>query len=136
MWKSTHGLLYTNKDYARFQIKNDNLCHCGAEQNLEHIMINCRRTKCLFANFERQYELTEKLSDCEKIMGIDPNVKRSTAFYKRLNILRRTILQFNFRDEVLRWEAVLDKIDQAYVQEYSIADKNDTLAQHFKAWDR
>ena len=134
MWRSLHGLLYTNKEYKRFEVKDSSKCACGEEQNLEHVMLLCQRYKRLFANFERQYDLTSKLSNIEKLMGIDPTIKRSISIYKKLNILRKAIIQSNHHDEVLRWNRVLHKIDLVYVQEYSIANKNDKIPQHFKAW--
>ena len=136
LWKSTHGLLYTNKEYKRFAVKDDSKCICGEEQSLEHVMLQCQRNKNLYANFERQFDLSTRISDTEKLMGIDPTIPRSISTYKRLNILRRAIMRSNYRDEVLRWEKVLQKIDELYVKEYAIADKNDRLPQHFKAWDR
>ena len=69
-------------------------------------------------------------------MGMDPTVDRSILFYKRLNILRKAILEFNYREEVLRWGVLLDMIGQVYVTEYSIADKNGVLAKHFEAWEK
>ena len=50
-------------------------------------------------------------------------------------MLRRAIIQYNYRDDVLRWNGVLNKIDQVYIQEYAIASKNEKMPQHFKAWD-
>ena len=135
IWRSTHGLLYTNKEYKRFDVKEESKCPCGEEQTLEHIMLQCRRSQHLFANFEKQYCLSEKLSDCEKLMGIGPNKERSISIYKKLNILRKAIIQSNYRDEILRWNTVLYKIDEEYVKEYAIAHKNDRMLQHFKAWD-
>ena len=134
-FRSTHGLLYTNKDYYRFDVKSDSKCSCGEEQNLEHIMLKCQRYKILYANFERQFSLAEKLTDIEKLMGIDPSIRRSVGIYKKLNIMRRAIIQYNYRDESLRWNMVLNQIDQCYVVEYSIADKRDRMPAHFKAWD-
>ena len=54
---------------------------------------------------------------------------------KKLAILRREVLLHNHRDEVLRWPTVIKKIEDVYVQEYAIADKNDKLPAHFKSWD-
>ena len=41
----------------------------------------------------------------------------------------------NYRDEVLRWEVYLYKVDQVYVHEFAVANKNEKLVNHFKSWD-
>ena len=51
----------------------------------------------------------------EKLMGIDPTKTRTKAVLKKLAILRNAIIMSNYRDEVLRWETVLHKVDQSQV---------------------
>ena len=134
-WRSLHGLVYTNRDYKRFGVKEDEICQCGETQNLTHLMVECRRSKHLFANFQVQYSLRESLTDCEKIMGIDPTKSRTKATLKKLAILRNAIIMSNYRDENLRWEMVLAKIDKVYVSEYAVANRQEKLPMHFKSWD-
>ena len=98
-------------------------------------MVECQRSKQLFANFQVQFKLKEGLSDCEKIMGIDPTKTRTKAILKKLAILRNCIIMSNFRDETVRWEMVLAKIEQVYVQEYAVANRQERLPMHFKSWD-
>ena len=134
-WRSTHGLIYSNKDYKRFGVKEDETCQCGELQSLEHLMIECRASRQLFANFQVQYKLQENLSECEKLMGIDPTIQRTKGVLKKLAILRNAIIMSNYRDEVLRWPMVLNKIDKVYVLEYAIADRQEKLPLHFSSWD-
>ena len=135
-WRSLHGLIYTNRDYKRFGVKEDEKCQCGEVQNLTHLMVDCQKSKKLFANFQVQFCLKDKLTDCEKMMGIDPTMTRTKAVLKKLTILRNAIIMSNYRDEVLRWETVLEKIDKCYVSEYAVANRQDKLPKHFKSWDK
>ena len=134
-WRSTHGLIYTNKDYKRFGVKEEEKCHCGDIQTLEHLMLQCQRSKMLFANFQVQFKMQEKLTDTEKLMGIDPTVQRTKGLLKKLAILRNEIIMSNYRDEVLRWPMVLHKIDRTYTLEYAVANRHEKLHMHFKSWD-
>ena len=134
-WRSSHGLIYTNKDYKRFGVKEEESCHCGETQSLKHLMVDCQRSKVLFANFQVQYKLQEKLTETEKLMGIDPTKQRTKAVLKKLAILRNAIIMSNYRDETLRWSMVLHKIDKVYTHEYAVANRQDKLHMHFKSWD-
>ena len=68
-------------------------------------------------------------------MGIDPTIQRTKGVLKKLAILRNAIIMANYRDEVLRWPMVLNKIDKVYVLEYAIADRQEKLSMHFSSWD-
>ena len=67
-------------------------------------------------------KLSEKLTDLEKIIGLDPKVERGKLITKKLGILRRLIYQCNHRDEKPRWEAFLDKVDVIYAYLYIMCD--------------
>ena len=134
-WRSTHGLINSNRDYKRFGVKEDENCYCGETQNLQHLMVECQRSTQLFANFQVQYKLQEQLTQCEKLMGIDPKKTRTKAVLKKLAILRNAIIMSNYRDEVLRWETVLHKVDQVYVSEFAVANRREKLVNHFRSWD-
>jgi len=134
-WRSTHGLIYANKDYKRFGVKEEDKCHCGETQSLHHLVIECQRSKRLFANFQVQYKLKDNLTETEMLMGIDPTVQRTKAVLKKLSILRHAIITHNHRDEVLRWSMVLHKVEQEYLREYGVANKRDKLSSHFKSWN-
>ena len=81
------------------------------------------------------YKLQEKLTETEKLMGIDPTRTRTKAVLKKLAILRNAIIMSNYRDETLRWEKVLHEIDRVYTQEFAVANRKDKLPSHFKSWD-
>ena len=115
--------------------KEEEKCHCGDIQTLEHLMLQCQRSKMLFANFQVQFKMQEKLTDTERLMGIDPTVQRTKGLLKKLAILRNEIIMSNYRDEVLRWSMVLHKIDKIYIQEYAVANRQEKLPMHFKSWD-
>ena len=134
-WRSLHGLVYSNRDYKRFGVKEDEKCHCGETQTLEHLMVQCNRSKQLYANFQVQYGLKEKLTETEKMMGTNPTKSRPKSVLKKLAILRNAIIMSNYRDETLRWEMVLAKIDKVYVSEYAVANRKEKLPMHFKSWD-
>ena len=68
-------------------------------------------------------------------MGIYPTKSRTKATLKKLAILRNAIIMSNYRDENLRWEMVLAKIDKVYVSEYAVANRQERLPIHFKSWD-
>ena len=68
-------------------------------------------------------------------MGIDPTTIRTKAVLKKLAILRNAIIMSNYRDEVLRWEIFLHKVEQVYLHEFAVANKNEKFPNHFKSWD-
>ena len=138
MWRSSHGKLYANKDFVRMHIKSSAKCtYCEEEQQSTiHLYLECPRIQQLFACFEKQYKLEVKLSKAEKLIGIDPAVKRSKVVHKKLSILRREIYLHNHRDECLRWGQFLDFVDRVYTIEYGIADRRDRVQHHLKIWEK
>ena len=40
-WRSMHRLIYTDKDYKRFGVKEEEKCYCGETQSLQHLMVDC-----------------------------------------------------------------------------------------------
>ena len=79
--------------------------------------------------------MLDQITNCEKLMGIDPTKQRTKAMLKKLAILRNAIIMSNYRDEVLRWSMVLHRIDNVYTKEYAVANRQDKLQMHFKSWD-
>jgi hypothetical protein len=79
--------------------------------------------------------LSEKLSELEKLIGIDPLIERSLIMIKLLNILRKKLYDFNHQDIKLRWEMFLPRVNEIYIMEYAIADRSDKLRLHLKIWD-
>jgi hypothetical protein len=79
--------------------------------------------------------LSEKLSELEKLIGIDPLIERNLIMIKCLNILRKQLYDFNHQDIKLRWEMFLNQVDEIYIIEYAIADRSDKLPLHLKIWD-
>ena len=104
-------------------------------QTLKHLFIECQSVKNLFACFEKKYNL-ETISDLEKLIGFDQEINRTTLTMKRLGILRQMIYSHNHREEKPRWENFLDQVDKVYTYEYSIADKNGSVLQHLKIWEK
>jgi hypothetical protein len=49
--------------------------------------------------------------------------------------LRKQLYDFNHQDIKLRWEMFINRVDEIYVIEYAIADRNDKLPLHLKIWD-
>ena len=137
-WRSTHGKLYTNKHFHAMGIKQDAKCsYCGEEsQTLNHLFLKCNTTKQLFACFENQYKLTDRLTDLEKLLGVDPSSNRPKLIMKKLGILRRMLYQSNHKDEKPRWNTFLELVDKVYTYEYAIADRNGKIPQHFKIWEK
>ena len=80
--------------------------------------------------------MDRKLTDIEKLIGMDPNQHMSKLLRKKLSILRRSIYQKNHKDEKLRWEMFLDTVERVYVAEYAIADRNGRVLQHLKHWEK
>jgi hypothetical protein len=64
-----------------------------------------------------------------------PSIERSLITIKRLSILRKTLYDFNHQDIKLRWEMFINRVDDIYVIEYGIADRNDKLPLQLKIWD-
>ena len=137
-WRSTHGKLYGNKQFCGMGIKpNSNCPYCDeTSQTICHLFLECKYTKQLFACFEKQFNLDRKLTDLEKLIGIDPSTSMTKLLIKKLSILRRSIYQHNHKDEKLRWGTYLDTIERVYVAEYAIADRNGRVLQHLKHWEK
>jgi hypothetical protein len=95
----------------------------------------CTYSQHIFACFERKFKLNEKLSDLEKLFGIDPLIERSLIMIKRLNILRKQLYDFNHQDIKLRWEMFINRVDEIYIIECAIADRSDKLPLHLEIWD-
>ena len=131
-WRSTHGKLYGNKQYKGMGVKQNSECsYCNEKsQTIQHLFLDCAYTKQLFACFEKQFKMDRKLTDIEKLIGMDPNQYMSKILRKKLSILRRSIYQKNHKDEKLRWEMFLDIVEKVYVAEYAIADRNGRVLQH------
>jgi hypothetical protein len=136
-WRSTHGKLYGNKDFLRSGVKQSGKCgYCDdPRQSVEHLYTGCSYSQRLFACFECKFKLSEKLSELEKLIGIDPLIERSLIMIKRLNILRKQLYDFNRHDIKLRWEMFLNRVDEIYIIEYAIADRSNKLPLHLKIWD-
>jgi hypothetical protein len=90
-WRSTHGKLYGNKDFFRFGVKQSGKCgYCGdPRQSVEHLYTEGTYSQRLVACFERKFKLSEKLSEIEKLIGMDPSIDMSLIMIKRFNILRK-----------------------------------------------
>ena len=137
-WRSTHGKLYGNKQFKGMGVKHNSECsYCNEKsQTINHLFLDCRYTQQLFACFEKQFKMDRKLTDIEKLIGMDPNQYMSKLLRKKLSILRRSIYQKNHKDEKLRWQMFLDTIERVYVAEYAIADRNGRVLQHLKHWEK
>jgi hypothetical protein len=55
---------------------------------------------------------------------------------KRLAILRRHIYDCVHSQEIPRWEAVMKRVEECYVIEYAIADKNGCIHKMLKSWEK
>ena len=137
-WRSTHGKLYANRDLCRMGIKSEAKCnYCDQEQQtVRHLYMECQSSQKLFACFERHNNLSPKLSEAEKLIGIDPKIERSKLIIKKLGILRRAINTYNHKDETLRWGDYIDLIERIYTLEYAISDRNNKVLQHLKHWEK
>jgi hypothetical protein len=80
-------------------------------------------------------KLNEKLSELEKLTGIDPLIEWNLIMIKLLNILRKQLYDFNHQDIKFRWEMFINWVDEIYIIEYAIAGRSDKLPLHLKIWD-
>jgi hypothetical protein len=94
----------------RFGVKQSGKCgYCdNPRQSVEHLYTECTYSQHLFACFERKFKLNEKLSELEKLIGMDPSIERSLIMIKRLNILRKQLYEFNHQDIKLRLEMFIN----------------------------
>ena len=136
-WRSTHGKLYANKHFKAMRVKESAKCSfCDEEiQTLKHLFIECQVVKNLFACFEKKYN-QEKISPLERLIGFDQEIKRTKLIMKKLGILRQMIYSHNHKEEKPRWENYLEQVDRVYCYEYSISDKNGSVMQHLKIWEK
>jgi hypothetical protein len=65
---------------------------------LEWLGMECTYSQRLFSCFDCKFKLSEKLSELEKLIGMDPSMERSLIMIKRLNILRKQLYNFNHQD--------------------------------------
>jgi hypothetical protein len=98
------------KTFSGLEVKQSGKCgYCDdPRQSVEHLYTECSYSQRLFACFGRKFKLSEKLSELEKLIGIDPLIERSVFMIKRLNILRKQLYDFNHQDIKLRWEMFLN----------------------------
>jgi hypothetical protein len=136
-WRSTHGKLYARKDLLRLHYVQDQMCtQCSAPiKSVRQVYLECPRNVILFSNFEKQYKLENKLSECEKLIGFNTNIERSKLQLKQLNILRKCMYDAVHAQVILKWEEVLKSVDNMYIIEYAIAEKSDQIAKHLKNWE-
>jgi hypothetical protein len=121
--RSTEIALCAGSDVYTVQCANK-ICEAGYPRNV-----------ILFSNFEKQYKLENKLSECEKLIGFDTNIERSKLQLKQLNILRKCMYDAVHAQVILKWEEVLKSVDNMYIIEYAIAEKSDQIAKHLKNWE-
>ena len=117
--------------------QNAECSYCDEKsQTIKHLFIECSYTQQLFACFERQFKMDRKLTDIEKLIGMDPSQHMGKLLNKKLGILRRSIYQNNHKDVKLRWQMYLDIVERVYVAEYAIADRNGRVLQHLQHWEK
>jgi hypothetical protein len=135
-WRGQHGKLYAQKDLLRFGYTTDSRCnYCDVDvQTVSHLFLECPRVSLLFKNFEKQYKLDEKISDCEKMIGIDTQIPRDKLTLKKLGILRKTVYDCNHDCRTPKWEEVLVAIDRLYITEYGIAERNGRIDKVLTDW--
>jgi hypothetical protein len=102
---------------------------------VEKCAIKCTYLQHLFACFERKFKLNEKLSELEKLIGMDPSIERSLIMIKHLKILRKQLYDFNHQDIKRRWEMFLNRVDEIYIIDYAIVDRSNKLPLHLKICD-
>jgi hypothetical protein len=145
LWRSTHGLLYANRDFHRFKIKDSEQCNWCTEpkQTVKHVYTECDKVSTLFANLHRHLQMQDTsgngaiapFTEAERYMGADGVTERKMVETKCLNIMRKYIYDCNHRDEKLNWESYVSYKEKIYCYEYAIADKNNKLACHLMAWN-
>ena len=64
----------------------------------------------------------------------DSEIKRTKLIMEK--ILRQMIYSSNHKEEKPRWKNYLKQVDKDYCYEYSIADKNNTVLQDLKIWEK
>jgi hypothetical protein len=101
-------------------------------QSVEHLYTEYTYSQHLFACFERKFKLCEKLSELEKLIGIDPSIERSLIMIKHLNIVRKQLYDFYHQYIKLRWEIFQNRVDETFTIKYAIADRSDKLPLHLK----
>jgi hypothetical protein len=136
-WRSTHGKLYGRSNLFRFNYVDDPRCNmCSAEkQNAEHIFRACPRIQILFKNFEKHLKLAIPMSVMEKLIGVDKNSCRDQITNKKIGVLRKCVYDAVHAQHIPKWETVLKSIDNLYVTEYAIAEKNGRVHKVLKEWN-
>jgi hypothetical protein len=136
LWRSTHNLLYTNKNKFKFKFVASPACHLcdnGTEQSDAHLWSECWRVSQLFDRFCIHYD-QPPLNKTEKRLGIDTADFRGSLITKKLNILRMTISEFNGRGKIPRWDHFEDRIKRIVDLEYAIAEAKDRTELHLRLW--
>jgi exonuclease III len=137
LFRSSHGLLYANKDFHRFKYRLDDeckICQTNVTQDLNHLYVDCAIIQQLFHKFETVLGLREKLSDVEKLCGIDTALKRHCLTIKKINILRKFVYDCNTHEEIPKWEAFSGLLNRIYQLEKDIAARKGKLSTHFRLW--
>ena len=131
VYRLLNGLLYANKDFARFGFKENSKCSfCDeARQDLKHLMLECR---CVL-DFRETVEQTiirqqvGQLASLEHLFG--PDDKTHSFIMIEAN---RYIYSKNHAEEKLKIQEFKAYIRKTCELEECIAKENDKLSKHQK----
>jgi hypothetical protein len=136
-WRGYHGKLYGRRDLARFGYVQEAKCIYCLEQSqtIKHLYVACPRVNIPFKSFETHYNLEITLTECERLIGVDPGIVRSKGLLKRIGILRNEIYRSNHEGVVPSWEKMLFAVDRLYVLEYAIGEKKERIDKVLLEWE-
>jgi len=139
-FRTTHGLLYGNKQLHRFGIKEDSNCNfCTTPlQTWQHIMTECSTTNTVWRVLEVEFAdiFNARITNLEKEIGfMEDDDDMSLQKNLLLLIARHYIYKCNLEDKIPTKTGLLAKIRFYERIEYDIANRKSSVEMHFAKWE-
>ena len=139
-WRTTHGLLYGNKQLSRFGIKDDSNCNfCTTPlQTWQHVMTECSTIHTVWRVLEVEFGdiFNDGITNLGKELGaLDEEDDMSLQKNLLLLIARQYIYKCNLEDETPTAAGLLAKIRFFERIEYDIASRKNAVELHFAKWE-
>jgi len=143
IWRSTHGLVYSNKELKRFKFRVDGLCSfCDSveDQSKEHLFVECEKVRQFWEKVIEKFSsiYDEEPNDLERLVGL---YKGNTFPLIRTFIttcVRRYIYHCNVHNTELSLCELVRRITNLQKVEYDIAERNfkpEALVWHLNKWE-
>jgi zinc-binding in reverse transcriptase len=143
-WRLYNGVIFTNKDYARFGFKESAKCSFCDEltQTREHLLLEClsirkfRQDICAKFNILQKQNITNRLMLFGCLDSDSTNNAESEACDTIIMLKNKYIYYSNYHETKLSIEGFSNELKLMERIEYAIAEKKGKLGVHLPKWER